>query len=854
MTHDGADDDNLPPVGHQDDDDNDKGVSDLLEDALKLNQDNDTNDNDTNNNNIINHDSNNTTTQHVTEMTLTDATGRRGLYTGPVIIIVTSNDGDQCMPHTATIHGGSTTTNMEPTGTMVYKDDDDDDDDISMNNMDASENAKGDGDNNNNTNKTNHNKVLKFTGTWRDGAWHHGRLQFRTGDVYEGPFHHHPHGAPHNRMGPGWGRYVWADGRVYTGQFDAHGFRDGQGEYTWPNTHAVYKGSFRRNQRHGYGQYTAPGITYTGEWEAGVYSGYGQYEYRLANGTPVTYRGNFVRGQPHGHGKETTDDGTVRFEGEWRAGKPVVAVHGSSAAHGTVAASAPTPAQPPPTPRLIQVVQDQPWVDMHHDNVVATYQGLWNTQTQRPVKNGTVEYGSDGEMRRYEGCFNEAGQFHGKGRLFWNNGDSYEGDFHLGNRHGQGVYRWSDGRQYTGDFVQNIREGQGRLLYTNSDFYEGGFYEGKRHGSGQFIFANGSLYKGHWAAGKYQGHGTLVQADGHTYVGEFTDGMFHGQGQEKDPHGNIVYDGEFIKGYRAGEYVVGAEYAGGENSGGDERDALPSSAAPKTQKGNEPECEAVVDQEVTDCQGNVGRYTGLVLKESRRPHGVGRLVYADGRRIHEGFWQNGSKEGHGRCLFFPQGDFHEGEYCNNLRNGPGRYKWKDGRSFVGTYKDDMRHGKGVFKYPSGDCYQGMFLKGQRSGSGRFEFKGGYYEGEWLAGKYNGKGVLHWGNGTQSYQGEFLQGTFHGKGVKKDADGNVIQEGQWKEGHFHGPDEKKEEEDRPSELAPAQPPSNHESADFASNETPKEAKENNDQGAEVPKEEVVVVPPVEAKVVVTATEQ
>ena len=34
------------------------------------------------------------------------------------------------------------------------------------------------------------------------------------------------------------------------------------------------------------------------------------------------------------------------------------------------------------------------------------------------------------------------------------------------------------------------------------------------------------------------------------------------------------------------------------------------------------------------------------------PHGTGRFVYADGRRIHEGCTQ-GSNEGAGRCLFFP---------------------------------------------------------------------------------------------------------------------------------------------------------------------------------------------------------
>lgn len=81
----------------------------------------------------------------------------------------------------------------------------------------------------------------------------------------------------------------------------------------------------------------------------------------------------------------------------------------------------------------------------------------------------------------------------------------------------------------------------------------------------------------------------------------------------------------------------------------------------------EPPCEPVVDMEVQDADGNLGNYTGLVLVENNKPHGVGRMVYLDGRRIHEGWWRHGLKEGHGRCLFVQQQDFHEGNYKNNVR-------------------------------------------------------------------------------------------------------------------------------------------------------------------------------------------
>jgi len=460
------------------------------------------------------------------------------------------------------------------------------------------------------------------------------------------------------------------------------------------------------------------------------------------------------------------------------------------------------------------------------------YRGLW--LAQNPYQNGTVAY-EGGEVDSYEGWFNLQGYYHGQEcRLNFRNGDCYIGDFEYGQRHGKGWYTWKDGRQYKGQFVKNSREGKGTLIYPNSDFYEGHFVQGKRHGHGRFIFANGSMYEGHWIAGQYHGNGTLVQSDGSTYIGSFERGVKHGKGKDLNQAGKLVYEGNYWRGKAGdGPPPASAERATSDasNQSSGSNEAAPQTAAAKLQQyqaqptqettgqgktsspvvesywvpdddedrrgpgvapvapplrappsvmSEEPPCEAVVDQEITDCQGNPGRFTGLVLVSTKRPHGVGRLVYQDGKRIHEGFWRNGSKEGHGRCLFFPQGDFHEGEYQNNLRNGPGRYQWKDGRLFIGAYKDDLRHGKGVFTYPSGDRYEGMFSKGQRSGFGRFRFSGGQYEGEWHAGKYHGRGRLIWGHGSE-YEGDFAQGTFHGAGVLRNESGHVLEKGRWFKG-------------------------------------------------------------------------
>lgn len=174
---------------------------------------------------------------------------------------------------------------------------------------------------------------------------------------------------------------------------------------------------------------------------------------------------------------------------------------------------------------------------------------------------------------------------------------------------------------------------------------------------------------------------------------QFENGFKHGEGKDLNAMGKVVYEGKYFRG-KAGDGSDGSDETEGQASSAEETQATqqqnsahmqhfqrpgslaqPSQqsagdgsywidddgdgvasdmqappSAPHTVAEDEPPCEAVVDKGITDCQGNEGRFTGLVLVSTKRPHGVGRLVYSDGKRIHEGFWVNGSKEGHGRCL------------------------------------------------------------------------------------------------------------------------------------------------------------------------------------------------------------
>jgi len=320
-------------------------------------------------------------------------------------------------------------------------------------------------------------------------------------------------------------------------------------------------------------------------------------------------------------------------------------------------------------------------------------------------------------------------------------------------------------------------------LVTAHTMYKGLFVKGNYHGQGKLtnLLTDEIIYEGVWKEGLPVDDKVTIANNRFLQITQPPLDLDVAQSRQK----GRTSDGSHAK----------SNFAGGSNTG-----FSTSKKTPELELLDRSACKAVVDVSVIDAQDNPGRYTGILHMASQMPHGVGRMVYEDGNRVHEGFWEYGHRQGHGRCLFVHIGDFHEGNYEQNLRQGAGTYFWKDGREFVGQYHQDERHGPGIFTYPTGDFYDGNFEHGQRSGQGTFTFhnKTCQYKGEWKVGMYDGEGQLTWQSVKETrkvtptseqitretckhkYEGNFALGVFEGEGKEFEND-KLFRQGVWNKG-------------------------------------------------------------------------
>ena len=198
-----------------------------------------------------------------------------------------------------------------------------------------------------------------------------------------------------------------------------------------------------------------------------------------------------------------------------------------------------------------------------------------NSKQMKPVQfeNGNVFYGQwneDFEMEGYgkyflteekvlaEGVWEKGGLKYA--RIFFPNGDYYEGEILNSVYNGKGKIIYQNGDEYTGQFVEGEKNGEGKIIFNDDKTeYTGNFVKNNFSGKGHMKWANGIEYDGNFNDNYLDGEGVLFNTDGEKYEGNFQKNVFHGKGKYTY-FNRDEYEGDFEYGIRKGKGIYRNKY------------------------------------------------------------------------------------------------------------------------------------------------------------------------------------------------------------------------------------------------------------------------------------------------------
>lgn len=187
---------------------------------------------------------------------------------------------------------------------------------------------------------------------------------------------------------------------------------------------------------------------------------------------------------------------------------------------------------------------------------------IWESVGDWMVEVGDDSYGEKSDdILWYEGELNEDLLPHGRGKAYFRNCDSYEGDWMYGEMHGDGIFEKDGEYVYEGNFSHGVKEGYGAIYYLSDedgyevgDHIEGEFQDNAPNGYGTLYYANGSKYEGDFLDGLFNGKGVYT-SPWFCYEGEFEDGLFDGHGKI-DFYDGRIFEGAFSNNCMNGEGIL----------------------------------------------------------------------------------------------------------------------------------------------------------------------------------------------------------------------------------------------------------------------------------------------------------
>eukprot|EP00928_Gymnodinium_smaydae_P019741 TRINITY_DN17593_c0_g1_i1.p1 TRINITY_DN17593_c0_g1~~TRINITY_DN17593_c0_g1_i1.p1 ORF type:complete len:1170 (-),score=191.75 TRINITY_DN17593_c0_g1_i1:88-3486(-) len=576
----------------------------------------------------------------------------------------------------------------------------------------------------------------------------------------------------------GQGKYAWANGDVYEGQY-VKDKREGVGRLSRQEEGEEYVGAFAADDFHGRGELSrSDGTLIRGEWCDG----------QLVSGIQCCpdgsrYEGSFSAFGRHGFGRETAASGTA-YEGEFAND----VYHGK----GTVEYSP----------------EDASSLASRGGAGVVTFSGSFVHGQPRGV--GTVVY-TNGD--RYSGGVDGLRR-EGQGRLDASSGEVYEGGWLADHREGHGACVFATGAagiepgdRYVGQWRADVRHGSGRHERPGCWSYAGPFEHGRRHGDGGTLeTAAGDVWRGSWRHERMEGEGSQSNSrTGETYRGQFCGSQRHGRGEATLKSGT-VYKGQWDNGEITGE---------GQMLYASSRDTYAGQFLNGLRSGTG-RLEYAATGDVYEGDFLADRRHGRGVQTSRRTgevysgqwrdgcrSGEGEVTSDSGRCSYRGQWESGCEHGQG-VMRSPEYTY-SGSWLHGERHGEGQCEFADGSRYVGQWCRSRYHGKGAFHAASGapssagaapsaaaaetnqpgcESYDGEWVEGRREGQAEWrDGRGGVFKGWFKDGQLQGDGEAKLASGDH-YRGQWRQGRKHGAGVFRFWDGSQI-EGEWYDDEVQG---------------------------------------------------------------------
>eukprot|EP00804_Cyclotella_cryptica_P016739 CCRYP_002034-RA/>CCRYP_002034-RA protein AED:0.26 eAED:0.26 QI:348/1/1/1/1/1/2/131/940 len=259
---------------------------------------------------------------------------------------------------------------------------------------------------------------------------------------------------------------------------------------------------------------------------------------------------------------------------------------------------------------------------------------------------------------------------------------------------------FGDPGTYTGDVDQNgKRHGRGKMVYDSGNTYEGGFVNDKFEGDGGiYTWSDGDEQESQWKQGKRNGKSIFRAANGEVEYSLYQNDEAVGTGVTWSPDRTIAH--KLVDGKKKDEISLGmAEKIAKDTFGWDvpEPSSGKNVVRKKMQKGGL--FARMFSKSYVDAEGNLrfkdhgtwGTYVGDLDSDGKR-NGKGKITYDDG-------------------------GYYDGHFVDDKFHKTGVYKWNDGDEYDGEWADGERNGIGIFRKADGGVEYSFFKNGSPVGDG-----------------------------------------------------------------------------------------------------------------------------------------